>query len=179
VPIEDAAAGTFRLEGERIGPPARPEWAGADDVAMILHTSGSTSLGKAVPLRHRHKLAFARAIKAAYGIGPGDRYLHVMPMFHGHGISSGLTGTLASGCGAICPPKVDVASIFAHIEALRPTCLSGAYTILQSIHDQLNVDGHREIAQRARLRFIGSGSGRLDPRIARGLEDAFGAPVLV
>jgi len=176
IPLESGTAGMFVLEGEASQRPATPEWAGEEDTALILLTSGTTSIGKLMPLKHRHILAFSRGMKAAYGLGASDRGLHVMPMFHGHGLVSALAGTLATGGGVICPPGVDVASIFSHIDRLRPTWFSAAYTILQSILDQ--IDGYRTIAKDAHLRFIGAGSGRLDARVARALESAFEAPVL-
>jgi acyl-CoA synthetase (AMP-forming)/AMP-acid ligase II/thioesterase domain-containing protein/acyl carrier protein len=176
IPRESGTAGLFGLEGEASERPAAPEWAGEEDVALILLTSGTTSSGKLVPLRHRNILAFARGMKAAFGIGPSDRTLQVMPMFHGHGLLTSIACPLANGGGVICPTSVDVASIFSHMQALRPTWLSAAYTILQSILDQ--IDGYRVIAKGAHLRFISAGSGRLDPRVGRALESEFGAPVV-
>jgi acyl-CoA synthetase (AMP-forming)/AMP-acid ligase II/thioesterase domain-containing protein len=173
-------AGSFRmlLPG---GPPGRPDpktagWNGPDDLALVLLTSGSTSEHKLVPLRVRHLLAYAQAAGKHYGFGPGDRCLHVMPMFHGHGLKSSLLVPLANGSSVICPPSFDIPSFFQQMRALRPTWYSAASSIHRAI--LASIDGYRDIAREAKLRFIRAGSGRLDPKVMAGLEEAFGVPVL-
>ena len=116
-------AGTFSLvrQGDSLVPPRNPEWNTADDYALVLLTSGSTVEPKAVPLRVRHLLAYARASGEHYGLGPTDRCLHVMPMFHGHGLKSSLFVPLVNGSGVIISPDFDVATFFQQMKALRPT----------------------------------------------------------
>ena len=58
----------------------------------------------------------------------------------------------------------------------RPTWFSASYTVHQAILD--GIDDHREIARDAKLRFIITGSGPTSAVVVRGLETAFGAPVL-
>jgi len=173
-------AGWFRLvlTGGPLGKPdsKTPAWNGADDVALVLLTSGSTSEHKLVPLKVRHLLAYAQAAGTHYGFGPGDRCLHVMPMFHGHGLMSSLLVPLANGSGVICSPNFDIPSFFQEMRTLRPTWYSAASSIHHAI--LARIDDYRDIAREARLRFIRSGSGRLDPKVMTGLEEAFGAPML-
>jgi acyl-CoA synthetase (AMP-forming)/AMP-acid ligase II/thioesterase domain-containing protein len=173
-------AGSFRLVLPG-GPLSRPDsktpgWNGADDLALVLLTSGSTSEHKLVPLCVRHLLAYAQAAGKHYGFGPGDRCLHVMPMFHGHGLKSSLLVPLANGSGVICPPNFDIPSFFQQMRALRPTWYSAASSIHRAI--LAGIDDYRDIAREAKLRFIRAGSGRLDPKVMAGLEEAFGVPVL-
>lgn len=169
-------AGPFTLDG-RARPAARPpEWADEDDIAVVLLTSGTTSAQKLVPLRHRHLIAYARGAKTAFGLGSADRCLHVAPMFHGQGLKSSLLSPLAAGGGVICPAVVDVPSVFDAMATLQPTWYSANPTLHQAILDA--ADQHREILRRTKLRFILAGAGRLDPKIMRGLEDAFGVPVI-
>jgi oxalate---CoA ligase len=151
-------------------------WNRADDIALVLMTSGSTAEQKLVPLKVRHLLAYARGAGEHYGLGPHDRCLHVMPMFHGHGLKSSLMVPLANGSGVICPCDFDIPSFFQQMRALRPTW----YTAASSIHQAIlaRIDDYRDIAREAKLRFIRSGSGRLDPKVMTGLEEAFGAPML-
>jgi oxalate---CoA ligase len=169
-------AGAFKLDG-RLRPAARPpEWADEDDIAVVLLTSGTTSAQKLVPLRHRHLIAYARGAKTAFGLGSDDRCLHVVPMFHSQGLKSSLLWPLAAGGGVICPAVVDVPSIFDAMATLQPTWYTANPTLHQAILDA--ADQHREILRRTNLRFILAGAGRLDPKIMRGLEDAFGVPVI-
>jgi len=169
-------AGTFELSGGVRADPERPGWNSADDVALILLTSGSTGRPKMVPERQHHLLAYGDAIKQMYDLGPADRSVHAMPMFHGHGVKSSLVAPLVLGAGVVCPDRFDVPSFFSCVEQFRPTWYSAGYTVHHTILDQ--IDPYRATARAARLRFIRSGSGRLDPRIMLGLEAAFGAPVL-
>jgi len=99
-----------------------------------------------------------------------------MPMFHGHGLKSSLFVPLVNGSGVIISPDFDVASFFQQMKALRPTWYSAAASIHQAIHGR--IDDYRDIAKQARLRFIRSGSSRLDTMVIAGLEEAFDAPVL-
>jgi oxalate---CoA ligase len=169
-------AGSFSLISEMRGEPAVPAWSGAEDVALILLTSGSSSGQKLVPMRQRHLLAYAQVSGDHYGLGPQDRCLHVMPMFHGHGLKSTLLVPLANGSGVICPRAFDVRSFFEQIQAFRPTWYSAAASIHHAIFERIGE--FRDVARNAKLRFIRSGSGRLDPKVMAGLEEAFGAPML-
>jgi acyl-CoA synthetase (AMP-forming)/AMP-acid ligase II len=83
--------------------PRRDGPATADDIAMILHTSGTTSRPKRVPLRHRNLVASTANIIATYQLSAADRSLCVMPLFHIHGIVASLLSQLAAGGAVICP----------------------------------------------------------------------------
>src|ERR1022692_3540148 len=93
VPCEEAAVA--RQAAEQAGiPVVTPEISGGgsapepgpDDIALVLHTSGSTGRPKRVPLRHRTLAASTRNIAETYALGPGDRSLCLMPLFHVHGL---------------------------------------------------------------------------------------------
>jgi len=172
----DGPAGSFALRCAAACNRADPQWAAAEDVALILLTSGTTEQPKLVPVRHRQLTAIARAGKSHFALGPADRYLHTMPMFHGHGVKSGLALPLLAGSGVICGPGFDVSSFFLNMATMRPTWYSAGYTLQRAIFDR--IDDFREVAAGAKLRFIVSGSGRIEPRVISGLEAAFGAPVL-
>jgi len=173
----DHPAGTFDLDGDAAPADARtPEWGAGDDYALVLLTSGSTSRPKIVPLRQRLLVAYADISKELYRLGPDDRCVHVMPMFHGHGLLSSMMVPLLSGSGVACPPAADVESFFDHLDRFRPTWYTAGYAIHRAILDR--VEAHRDAVARARLRFIRSGSGRLDPAVMHGMEAAFGAPMV-
>jgi len=169
-------AGSFSLLSRAIGRSISPEWNGAEDLALVLLTSGTTSEQKLVPMRQRHLLAYADSLAKHYGLGASDRCLHVMPMFHGHGLKSTLMAPLASGSGVICSREFDIPSFFEQMRLLRPTWYSAASSIHHAILNR--IDEYRDIARKADLRFIRSGSGRLDPKVMAGLENAFGAPMI-
>lgn len=173
---KERAAGSFSLSFREAARPVAGAWNTADDVALVLLTSGTTSEAKLVPVRQRHLLAYARASREHYRLTSADRGLHVMPMFHGHGLKSSLFVPLACGSGVVCPPGFDIPSFFRHIAEFRPTWYSAAASIHRAILER--IDEYRDIARDARLRFIRSGSARLDPKVLAGLERAFDAPMV-
>jgi amino acid adenylation domain-containing protein len=168
--------GTFSLQIARYGPPSHLAWNSAEDIALILLTSGSTGRAKLVPIATRVLLNYAGAMRKYYELGPADRSVHVMPMFHGHGLKSSLTAPLILGAGVVCPGSFDVAVFFSCLETFHPTWYSAGFTMHRAILNGINP--YRTQAKNARLRFIRSGSGRLEPSLMLGLEDAFDAPVL-
>ena len=171
-----AAIGAFTLQSGRSGPPAHLDWNRPDEIGLILLTSGSTGRAKLVPVPTGVLLNYASAMRKYYGIGPADRSVHVMPMFHGHGLMSSLAVPLLLGASVVCPSVFDVEVFFSCLETFRATWYSAGFAMHRAILD--GIDPYRAHAKNARLRFIRSGSGRLEPQLMLGLEDAFGAPVL-
>ena len=169
-------AGAFQLHSDARSDPGRLGWNGADELSLILVTSGSAGKPKLVPLRQRHLLVFAEAMKQQYRLSPADRCVHVMPMFHGHGLNASLFSPLATGGSVVCPDQFSIPSFFSHLRKYRPTWYTAGYTIHHTILD--HIEPYRQVARETQLRFIRSGSGRLDPKIMHGLEEVFGAPVL-
>ena len=94
------SAGGAAIEDERAFEPAEP-----DDVALLLHTSGTTSRPKQVPLRQRNLTASARTIAAFYGLGPDDVSYCAMPLFHVHGLVASTFGALAGGGTVVVPRR--------------------------------------------------------------------------
>ncbi|HET7032567.1 MAG TPA: AMP-binding protein, partial [Casimicrobiaceae bacterium] len=119
-----APAGTFELRCEVATDCADPRWAASEDVALILLTSGSTDRPKLVPIRHRNLVVPARISRSHFKLGRNDRYLHTMPMFHGHGLRNGLSLPIFAGSGVICAPGFDVASFFRNMATMGATWYS-------------------------------------------------------
>ncbi len=94
MPEPEAGAGAFRLCGDAGRPAARPGPAEAQDVALILHTSGTTSRPKIVPLTGANIWTSAHNIAASLELSERDRALNVMPLFHIHGLIAGLAAPL-------------------------------------------------------------------------------------
>jgi acyl-CoA synthetase (AMP-forming)/AMP-acid ligase II len=171
-----ATAGHFALEGETIGECRRPGWNQPEDIVLIIPTSGTTGHPKLVPLTQDSQLRYGAEMKDWLGIGPQDRNLHFMPMFHGHGLNSSLMCSIVCGSGIVCLDKFEVGAFFEALDAFAPTWYSAGFSYHRAILEASS--DYREMAARSRLRFIRSGSGRLDPKVMKGLEDLFGAPVI-
>ena len=93
-------AGVFELvpvEGGKTAAAPRGGYAETDDVALVLHTSGTTSRPKIVPLSQRNVCASAGHIRDILNLTPADRGLSIMPLFHIHGLIGSVLSTLCAG----------------------------------------------------------------------------------
>jgi oxalate---CoA ligase len=175
-PEPQAGAGAFQLSGASTCAAARPGPAEPDDVALILHTSGTTSRPKIVPLAQANVWASANNIAAALELGEHDRALNVMPLFHIHGLIAGLAAPLSRGGAVFCTPGFNVLKFFADMEESRPTWYTAVPTMHQAILTRAG--RHKEIIARHPFRFIRSSSASLPPRVIGELEAVFRAPVI-
>ncbi|MFO1038572.1 MAG: acyl--CoA ligase [Geminicoccaceae bacterium] len=175
----DRPAGSFTLRPEGEAPaaaPATPGVAGPDDVALVLHTSGTTSRPKIVPLLHRNLAASARHIRTTLALTPADRCLNIMPLFHIHGLIAAVTTSLSAGASIWCSPGFNALRFFAWLEEARPTW----YTAVPTMHQAILARAERnpEALANAKLRFIRSSSASLPPQVMTALQAAFNAPVI-
>ncbi|CAJ1442054.1 unnamed protein product [Effrenium voratum] len=74
------------------------------DVALVLHTSGTTKKPKIVPLTHENLTVGALCIKSTLQRKPEDVCLNLMPLYHIHGLSVNVLATAMSGASVICSP---------------------------------------------------------------------------
>ena len=103
------------------------------DVALVLHTSGTTARPKRVPLTHANLTHSARNIAASLQLSPEDRCLNLMPLFHIHGLVAALLATLSAGGLVVPSPGFDAFRVFGWLEALRPTWDTAVPTVHQAI----------------------------------------------
>ena len=169
-------AGAFTLEGARLGAAAHPGPAGPDDIALILHTSGTTSRPKIVPLSQRNVTASARNITRTLQLEPADKCLNIMPLFHIHGLIAAVLSSLRAGASVVCTPGFNALKFFTWIEETRPTWYSAVPTMHQAILARGERNG--EIVRAAKLRFIRSSSSSLPPQVMAALEEMWGCPVI-
>jgi len=103
-PTPTLGAGSFTLNMNGLAPKAaqHPGDAQPDDVALVLHTSGTTSRPKIVPLTHRNVSASAQNIATSTRFSSTDRGLNVMPLFHIHGLIAGILAPLSQGGEVYC-----------------------------------------------------------------------------
>ncbi len=149
---------------------------GGDDVALVLHTSGTTSKPKLVPLTHRNLLSSAQHIARTLALTPADRCLNLMPLFHIHGLVGVLLSSLTAGATMVCPPRFEAAQFFGWLGEFRPTWYSAVPTMHAAILGQ--AEGHEEVINRNPLRFIRSSSAALPPAMMQELERVFHTPVI-
>jgi amino acid adenylation domain-containing protein len=175
-PVYGAEGGIFRLSGEAGARTTAGGFSGPSDVALVLHTSGTTSRPKIVPLTQSNLCISANSIRATLHLQEQDRCLNVMPLFHIHGLVGALLSSVCAGAGVVCTPGFDGSRFFEWMEAFRPTWYTAVPTIHQSVLTA--ADGQGEIISRSPLRFIRSSSAPLPKRVLAGLESVFRAPVI-
>jgi oxalate---CoA ligase len=173
--VEPATDGPPQLVGDRH--PAvmhkLPENGGPDDVALVLHTSGTTSRPKQVPLRQRNLMASARNIAAHYRLGKSDVSFCVMPLFHIHGLVASAFAALGAGGAVITPRRFTPSRFWPQAREHGSTWLSAGPTLHQMILDKADDAGPPPT-----LRFVRSCSSALSPALAERAEHGYAAPIL-
>jgi acyl-CoA synthetase (AMP-forming)/AMP-acid ligase II len=178
VPTEGGAAGDFSLVAPAglAGTPTLAGFAGAEEEALVLHTSGTTSRPKIVPLRHVNVTASADNIVRTLALTADDVCLNIMPLFHIHGLIAAVLASLAAGGSVVCSPGFNAFKFFGWYAEARPTWFTAVPTMHQTL---LSVAARGKDAIAAgRLRFIRSSSASLPPQVMLALEETFGVPVI-
>ncbi len=173
-------AGRFRLEPEAesmgANSPTAAGYAQAEDIALVLHTSGTTSRPKMVPLAHKNLAASARHIRQTLQLTPADRCLNVMPLFHIHGLMAAVSASLTAGASLVCTPGFYAPHFFEWLDEFAPTW----YTAVPTMHQAIlaRAEANAPVLARAALRFVRSSSASLPPQVMAALEETFRAPVI-
>jgi amino acid adenylation domain-containing protein len=179
VPDQSAPAGVFSLETGipgSIRAAETTEFNGADDVALVLSTSGTTSRSKFVPLSHRNVRSAAENTRDAFRATPADRCLVAATLFHAHGLVAGVMSSLVAGAAAICPPGFVPEVFFACLDEFTPTW----YTAVPTVHQGILRAAPKFPQQvgRAQLRAVRSASAYLPDSTRTGIEQLFGTIVV-
>ena len=171
------ATGEVELSGPGFSPSAKgiPDAPAPEDIAMLMHTSGTTGKPKAVALTHANLMASVRNISAHYALSPADTGLVVMPLFHGHGLIGATLSSLRAGAKIVLPERFSAHLFWPLVERHAVTW----YSAVPTIHEILLVRADSDHApSRSGLRFIRSCSSALSPAILKQLEDRFAAPAI-
>jgi acyl-CoA synthetase (AMP-forming)/AMP-acid ligase II len=174
----EKGSGSFVLDfpeqlPERAG---QPGFAAPEDIALVLHTSGTTSRPKIVPLSQRNVCASAGNVAATVAFTAADRGLNIMPLFHIHGLIAGILAPLSAGSEVCCTTGFNALKFFSWMAQVRPTWYTAVPTMHQAILGRAS--NNADVIKANPLRFIRSSSSSLPPRVIRELEQVFGAPVI-
>ena len=163
---------TMRLEGSLKAPREPVD----SNIALMLHTSGTTSRPKMVPLTHSNLCISARNIAQWFSLGPQDRCLNIMPLFHIHGLVGAVLSSLSAGASIVCTPGFDATRFFDWVAQFQPTW----YTAVPTMHQAIlaRSEQHKETLSNHPLRFIRSCSSALAPELMKALEETFRVPVV-
>ncbi len=174
-PVRAAASALsipFRLfEAEADATPA-----GADNEALVLHTSGTTSRPKVVPLMQRNIMASARNIAASLELTDSDHCLNIMPLFHIHGLIAVLATSMSKGASVCCTGGFNALKFLDQARDEKISWYSGVPTMHQAI--LLRAKRQADAAKGLGLRLIRSSSASLPPAVFEELNDVFECPVI-
>ena len=175
---ETGPAGNFRLEGESAGTAATGGMAEADDVALVLHTSGTTSRPKIVPLTQRNVTASARHIGASLNLVAQDRCMNMMPLFHIHGLIAAVLSSLGAGASVHCAPGFNALRVYGWLDEIEPSWYTAVPTMHQAILSRASRNADSVARARKNLRLVRSSSSSLPPQVMKELEETFDVPVV-
>ena len=162
-------SGLGTQENPEVAPPA------PDDVALVLHTSGTTSRPKRVPLSHRNLTASVQNIVRTYDLSPKDVSICVMPLFHVHGLVASTLSTLGSGGTVVVPAGFNPLRFWPLVDEHQATWFSAVPSMFQALLSRARGGNSRNTGN---LRFIRSCSSALSPAVMEQMESTFGVPVI-
>ena len=147
---------------------------GADELAVIGYTSGTTGRSRGAMLSHGNFLANSHAVANAWGWSQDDHLLLALPLFHTHGLAVGLHGTIIRGTSMTLLPRFDGDVVFDHLMSGSPTMFFGVPTMYTRLGDV----AQRRLTTPSNLRLLVSGSAPLSPATFQAVEASFGQRIL-
>jgi oxalate---CoA ligase len=149
---------------------------GADDICLVLLTSGSTGRSKKVPLTQRNVLTSAAHICDSLLLTPADKCLCMWEQFHVGGLVDLLLVPLASGGSTLCAGSFNAQRLLELVEKHDITWFQAVPTTLNEL--VLHLHKRKGQINSQRLRFIRSVAAALSPALMQSIESLFGVPVL-
>ena len=146
------------------------------DEALVLHTSGTTSRPKIVPLSNLNIFTSAVNISKSLKLTADDHCLNIMPLFHIHGLIAVLSASAKVGASVCASNGFNALKFLDLAETQNISWYSGVPTMHQAI--LLRAQKNSDKAKKLNLRFIRSSSASLPPAIFEQLNDIFETPVI-
>jgi len=169
-PADDWVSRVAHCSGERLRPlPSDP-----DQTAMMLYTSGTTSRPKGAQITHGNLTANIESLHEAWGWREDDLLLHVLPLFHVHGLVVALHGALHAGATAYLLPAFDAAAALDLLCSKRFSVFMAVPTMHRRLY-QLAEDRRFDLSH---LRLMTSGSDRLPDDLFFGYQEVFNVTLL-
>ena len=161
----------FQQTHQQATTPSAPK---PNDVALILHTSGTTSRPKMVPLTNRNLSRSAGNIVATLDLSAGDRCLGIMPLFHIHGLIGGLLSTVSSGGSIVCMPPFKPDGFLDSAHRFEVTW----YTAVPTMHQAILAEAQKSEDPLPSFRFIRSSSAALPTTVISEMESCWKTPII-
>ena len=171
-PEKDGPSGIFNIY-EKESEYSLPD---ENDEALVLHTSGTTSRPKIVPLTNKNIFSSAENISKSLNLSKNDHCLNIMPLFHIHGLIAILASSMKAGASVCASNGFNAIKFLDMAKSEKITWYSGVPTMHQAI--LLRARRNLEVAKLLKLRLIRSSSASLPPAVFNDLNDVFSCPVI-
>jgi len=150
--LDEDGGGSLVSRGETLDPKFPTAAVSGDDIASILYTSGTTGRSKGAMLSHGNLAANAATLHRIWGFRPDDVLLHVLPVFHTHGLFVATNCVLMNGTGMLFLPRFDADAAIRLLP--RATVMMGVPTHYVRLLAHPGLD--RECCRNMRLFISGS-----------------------
>ncbi|MEU1187170.1 AMP-binding protein [Streptomyces sp. NPDC005859] len=162
------------LHGDTAAEPDEAPLADPSALALLIYTSGTTGVPKGVMLDHANIDAMADMGRRALEVGPADRCLMILPLFHVNGIVVSTLIPLLAGASVAIADRFTPDTFFDVVERERPTFFSAVptiYTMLAALPDQVRPDT-------SSLRFGVCGAAPASAELLTRFEARYGFPLV-
>jgi len=145
-----------------------------NETAVIIYTSGTTGRPKGAEITHGNLISNLKALQSAWGWRADDVLLHVLPIFHVHGLFVALHGALHVGATARMMRTLDPQRTLGMLSDGECTVFMAVPTIHKRLLDVPNANQY----DLSHVRLITSGSDRLPDDLFTGFQRTFGYTLL-
>jgi long-chain acyl-CoA synthetase len=152
----------------------QPPEVDSSGLALLIFTSGTTGVPKGVMLDHANIDAMAEMSRQAMQLGPTDRCLLILPLFHVNGIMVSVLMPLLAGASVVITERFDPHTFFGIVERFRPTFFSAVptiYNMLAALPDEVTPDT-------SSLRFGICGAAPASAELLARFENRYGFPLI-
>ncbi|MCZ8381126.1 AMP-binding protein [Mycobacterium sp. CPCC 205372] len=171
-----ASVASLAVTDLAVGPggPVGPAHDDSSALALLIYTSGTTGDPKGVMLDHTNLDAMTNMGRQALQIGPDDRCLLILPLFHVNGIVVSVLTPLLAGASVVIANRFDPATFFEAIECEQPSYFSAVptvYTMLAALPPTVTPDT-------SSVRFAICGAAPVSPELLSRFKKRYGVPVI-
>jgi malonyl-CoA/methylmalonyl-CoA synthetase len=145
-----------------------------EQTCLMIYTSGTTGRPKGAELTHGNVTSNLASLHEAWGWREDDLLLHVLPIFHVHGLVVAMHGSLHAGATMLMPSRFDPARTLALLEERRCTVFMAVPTIHRRLVDAPNA----RTVNLGHMRLLTSGSDRLPDDLFAQFREIFGHTLL-